>query len=248
MGVTFITGASSGIGRSLARSLAARGETIVAAARRKELLDALVAEIETGGGRALAVQCDVTQGDQVRRACAEAIKSFGPIDRLIANAGGGERASVDDFRAEPIEQMLTLNVVGAANCIEAVLPAMLARRSGHIVVMSSLAGWRGLPGAAGYSAAKAALTAMAEALRVDCRGRGVDVTVLSPGFVATRERKKPRPFEVPLDAATERMVAAILARRRSCAFPLPMVMMAGVLRCLPAWLYDLIAARLRGRS
>lgn len=246
MSVTLITGASSGIGRALALALAARGETIVALARRKDLLDALAAEIRSRGGKALAVRCDVTEPEQVRAACAAAVQSFGIIDRLIANAGGGDRTPVDHFRAESISGMLALNAGGAANCIEAVLPSMLERRSGHIVLMSSLAASRGLPGAAGYSAAKAAVTAMGEALRAELRGRGVDVTILSPGFVAAKEHKKSRPFEVPLAAATETLVKAILARRRSCAFPLPLVLIAGLLRLLPAALSDRIAMRLRG--
>jgi hypothetical protein len=245
MSVTLITGASSGIGRSLALSLAARGETIVAVARRRELLDSLVQEISAKGGRALAIACDVTDRSQVLQAAATASETMGPIDRLIANAGGGERTSVVDFHAEQIAAMLALNVVGTANCIEAVLPAMLARGRGHIVVMSSLAGFRGLPGGAGYSAAKAALTTLAEGLRADLRPKGVDVTILSPGFIRTKPEKKPRAFELSLEVATARMVSAILARRRAYAFPWPLALIARGARLLPAPLYDAVAACLR---
>jgi short-subunit dehydrogenase len=249
MSVTLITGASSGIGRSLALSLAARGEAIAAVARRRELLDTLVREITAKGGRAIALPCDVTDRSQVLQAVATASEALGPIDRLIANAGGGERTSVDDFRAEQIAAMLALNVVGTANCIEAVLPAMLARGRGHIVVMSSIAGFRGLPGAAGYSAAKAALTTLAEALRADLRPRGIDVTVLTPGFIHTKPGKKRRPFELSLEVATGRMVTAILARRRAYAFPWTLVLIARGARLLPAVLYDAVAAGLRrGKS
>jgi short-subunit dehydrogenase len=248
MSVTLITGASSGIGRSLALRLAARGEAIAAVARRRELLDTLVQEITAKGGRALALPCDVTDRDQVLTAVAAATETLGSIDRLIANAGGGERTSVEDFQAGQIAAMLTLNVVGTANCIEAVLPAMLARRGGHIVVMSSIAGFRGLPGAAGYSAAKAALTTLAEALRPDLRTRGVDVTVLTPGFIHTKPQKKSRPLELSLDAATERMVAAILARRRAYAFPWTLALIARGARLLPAPLYDAVAAGLRRKK
>lgn len=246
MAVTLVTGASSGIGRSLARRLAANGDFVVAMARRMEMLESLVAEITTAGGRALALQCDVTDRDQVVRACAEAARSAGPIDRLVANAGGGERMSVEDFRAGGVAQMLAVNVTGAANCIEAVLPSMLARGQGHIVIMGSLAAWRGIPGAAAYSAAKAAAATLAEGLRVELRPRGVDVTLLLPGFVATRERKRRRPFEVPLETATERMTGAILARKRTCAFPFPLVALATLLRWIPDWLYDRIAPRFSG--
>ncbi len=247
MAVTLVTGASSGIGRSLARRLATQGEFIIVLARRMDLLESLVAEIHAGGGRALALQCDVTDRDQVLSACAEATRSAGPIDRLVANAGGGERMPVDKFNAGGVAQMFAVNVTGTANCIEAVLPSMLVRGQGHIVIMGSLAAWRGIPGAAGYSAAKAALGTLAEGLRVDLRPRGVDVTLLLPGFVATRERKRRRPFEVPLEAATERMTTAILARKRVCAFPFPLVALATLLRWAPDWLYERLAPRFAGK-
>ena len=146
MVVTVITGASSGIGRSLARRLAARGETVVALARRRELLDSLVEEIEQNGGQAGAIACDVTDRDAVRRAFDEVERRFGTPDRLIANAGGGSKTQVEDFQASQIEALLRLNVVGVANCIEAVLPAMRERRAGHIVATGSLASYRGLVG------------------------------------------------------------------------------------------------------
>jgi len=246
MTVTVITGASSGIGRALALLLAARGETIVALARRKDLLDSLIAEIEKSGGRALAIQCDVTAGDQVRAACASAVQTFGRIDRMIANAGGGERNPADKFNADVFAGMLALNVTSAAHCIEAVLPGMLACRSGHIVLMSSLASRRGLPRATGYSAAKAAMTALGEGLRAELKPRGIDVTVLLPGFVKVRADRKPRPFEVPLPEAAERMASAIVARRKSLMFPLPLVLITGLLRLLPAGISDWIVQRVQG--
>jgi short-subunit dehydrogenase len=242
--VTLLTGASSGIGRSLARRLA--DDPLALIARRKPLLDTLVAEIEAAGGQALAVPCDVTDRAQVAAAVQAAEAGFGPIERLIANAGGGRSTDVERFAAAEIEEILRLNVVGVANCIEAVLPGMLARGRGHIVVTSSLAAWRGLPGAAAYSGAKAALTAMMESLRIDLAPHGVDVTLLSPGFVRTKPGKG-KPFQIGLEPATARMARAIRARRRSYAFPLPLVIGAGFGRLLPAPLYDRLLAR-RKRS
>jgi NADP-dependent 3-hydroxy acid dehydrogenase YdfG len=241
--VTLLTGASSGIGRSLARRLA--DDPLALLARRKGLLDTLAAEIEAAGGQALALPCDVTDRAQVAAAVAAAQARFGPIERLIANAGGGRSTDVRRFAAAEIEEILRLNVLGVANCIEAVLPGMLARRQGHIVVTSSLAAWRGLPGAASYSAAKAALTAMMESLRIDLAPHGIDVTVLAPGFVRTRSEKRRKPFQVDLEAATARMARAIRARRRSYAFPLPLVLALGFGRLLPAPLYDRLMARRR---
>jgi short-subunit dehydrogenase len=243
--VTLLTGASSGIGRSLARQLAA--DPLALVARRKPLLDTLVAEIEAAGGQALALPCDVTERAQVAAAVQAAEARFGPIERLIANAGGGRSTDVERFAAADVEEILRLNVVGVANCIEAVLPGMLARGRGHIVVTSSLAAWRGLPGAAAYSGAKAALTAMMESLRIDLAPHGIDVTVLAPGFVRTRSDKRRKPFQLDLEQATAGMARAIRARRRSYAFPLPLVIGAGFGRLLPAPLYDRLLAR-RKRS
>ena len=246
MVVTVITGASSGIGRSLAKRLAARGETVVALARRRELLESLVAEIERDGGRAGAVACDVTDPDQVRRAFEEVEDRFGPPDRLIANAGGGSKTKVEDFQASQIEALLALNVLGVANCIEAVLPAMRARRAGHIVATSSLASYRGLPRAAGYCGAKAALSAMIESLRVDLAPQGIHVTLLLPGFVRTKQQKKP--LQLELEAATARMERAIVQRKRRYAFPLSLVLAMNLARALPAPIYDRLLGGLAGKG
>ena len=250
MGVTFLTGASSGIGRSLARRLAADGDAVVAVARRKPLLDSLVAEIEKRGGRALAIECDVTDRERVHEAVAEAEATLGPIDRLVANAGGGDRTFVDDFSAAHVERVIGLNVIGAAHCIEAVLPGMLARGRGHLVAVSSLAAYRGLPTAGAYSAAKAALSNLMESLRVDLRPRGVDVTLLLPGFVrleAAKGRKKSKPLQMDLEDATARMHAAIVARRPRYAFPAPLVLALALTRLLPASIIDRLLAG-RGKA
>jgi short-subunit dehydrogenase len=246
MGVTLVTGASSGLGRQIAIRLAARGETIVAVARRREPLEALIREIEAGGGRARAIPCDVTDRQQVASAVAAVEAVDGPIERLVSCTGGGKRTTVDDFRAAQLEQMLTLNVMGTANCLEAVLPGMLRRRRGHIVAISSLAAARGLPGGAEHSAAKAALSTLLEGLRVGLKRHGVDLTVLSPGFVRGDESKKRRPLEVPIDIAAARMVKAIERRRRSYAFPLPLVLTLAALRCVPpAWADVIVGALIR---
>src|SRR5262249_28100361 len=153
MGVTFITGASSGIGRSLAQRIACTGDIVVAVARRQPLLDSLVHDIVQAGGRALAISCDITDRESVFAAVRQAEANVGSIDRLIANAGGGEPTFVETFTAAHMERVFALNVGGTAHCIEAILPGMLARRSGHIVAVSSLAAYRGMPSGAAYSAA-----------------------------------------------------------------------------------------------
>ena len=241
--MTFLTGASSGIGRSLARRLAADGDAVALVARRRDLLESLAREIEAAGGSALAIPCDVTNPTAVEAAvrCAEA--GLGPIDRLVANAGGGEPTSIEPFEAAHIERVLALNLGGTAHCIESILPGMLARGSGHIVATSSLAAYRGLPAAAAYSAAKAALTNMLESLMIDLRPRGIDVSLIFPGFVRTKARQagaaRPRrkPFQMDLEEATRRMHRAIRTRRRRYAFPLSMVLAVRLARLIPTALY-----------
>jgi len=230
---TLITGASSGIGNSLARKMAARGDAVIVLARRRPELDRLVAEIGAAGGKAAALACDVTDHDAVIAAANEAVAFFGPIERLIANAGGGKRTPADGFSGRDIEEMFRLNVVGVANCIEAVLPPMLQRGRGHIVVTGSLAGSVGLPRAAGYSASKAALRVLVDSLRSEVASRGIDVTYLAPGFVRTEERQKSRPFEMPLERATDIMADAIVRRVAYRAFPKSLAVPLALLQLLP---------------
>lgn len=241
MSMTFITGASSGIGRSLARALAADGTPVALAARRKPLLDTLVDEIVAAGGRALALECDVTDRDDVGDAVRRAEAHFGPTARLVANAGGALKSDTDGFSAAHLAAVVDLNLIGVANCVEAVLPGMLERRAGHLVAVSSLAGYRGLPGSAAYSAAKAGLTNMMESLRIDLRSRGVDVTVLLPGFVSTKPNKKAkanRPLRLELDAATRLMHRAIVQRTPYYAFPKTLVALVWLGRVMPTAIYD----------
>jgi short-subunit dehydrogenase len=245
--MTFITGASSGIGRSLARRIAFTGDIVVAVARRQPLLDSLVNEITQSGGHAMAISCDVTDRESVFAAVRQAEASVGSIDRFIANAGGGEPTFVETFTAAHMERVYALNVGGTAHCLEAILPGMLARRSGHIVAVSSLVAYRGVPSAAAYSAAKAALTNMLESLRIDLKPWGVDVTILFPGFVRTSPSQKSKPFQMDVEDATLRMCRAIVARRRCYSFPLPLALLAKSGRLLPAALYDRLLAG-RGRK
>jgi short-subunit dehydrogenase len=245
MGTTFITGASSGIGRSLARRFAADGDAVIVVARRLPLLDSLVEEIAQAGGQALAIACDVTDRTAVHDAVQKGEARFGPTTRLIANAGGAPKVRSAAFSAEEFAAVVDLNLMGVANCVEAVLPGMLARRSGHLVAVSSLAAYRGLPGAAGYSASKAALNNMMESLRIDLRSSGVDVSIIAPGFIRTKPgkpKKANRPLRLELEPATALMHRAILARKPYYAFPKTMVALVWLGRLMPASIYDRVLA------
>lgn len=251
MTVTIVTGASSGIGRCLAKQLAAKGDPVALLARRQPLLESLAEEIAADGGRALALTCDVTDADQVGTTFAEVESKLGPIDRLIANAGGGETTPIDGFRAAHIEDALAVNVMGTAICIEAVLPGMLERGSGHLVATSSPVAFRGLPTAAGYSAAKAALTNMLESLRIELRPRGIDVTLLFPGFVKTKPGGSPssrrKPFRIDAEEAARIMASAIDRRVTSLVFPPSIAALIRVAGLLPDGLYDRVLGAIAAR-
>ena len=248
MTVTIVTGASSGIGRSLARRLARRGDPVALLARRKPLLDDLAAEIAQAGGRALAIACDVTDAAQVAEAVREVEKWIGPVERLVANAGGGSPTFVDAFSADAVAACIDLNAVGTARCIEAVLPGMLARRRGHLVAVSSLAAARGLPTGAAYTAAKGALANLMESLRIDLRGRGVDVTVVAPGPVRLKQKsKKSRLASIDVEDAAARIERAIDRRAASSAFPWPVALAVRFGRLLPSAVYARVLAG-RGRK
>jgi NADP-dependent 3-hydroxy acid dehydrogenase YdfG len=184
--VLLITGASSGIGAATARQAAARYR-LVLAARRREALDDLAAELG-GPGAALAVECDVTEWDQVEALAARAIDGFGRIDAVFANAGFGATRGFLEESPEHWESMVLTNVLGPALTIRATLPHLLERGDGHYLITSSVAGRRALPGSL-YSATKFAATTIGEALRQELRGMHendkIKVTLIEPGITDT---------------------------------------------------------------
>lgn len=245
--VALVTGSSSGIGRALALRLAREGYSVGLVARREEALEAVKEEIEAGGGEARVLACDVTDPAAVHRAARACKESLGPVDLLVANAGVSEGTDVRRLVAEDVERLMRVNFLGAVYAVEAVLPGMLERERGHLVAMSSLAGFGGVPRTAAYSASKAALRVFFESLRLDLKDHPVDVTVISPGYVRASETSKyvdKRPFLVELDVAVERMYSAIAARRPSLLFPVPLASAVWVGQALPRGLYDRLAARI----
>ncbi len=242
-----VTGASSGIGAELARQLAASGVKVGLTARREAKLEALAEMIRKEGGTAAVAPADAADPEATRRACFRLAEALGPIDLLVANAGLGLTMTATDFSAEAFERMVRVNVLGASYAIEAVLPGMLQRGRGHLVGISSLAAYRGLPGTAGYCATKAALSTLLEGLRVELRGRGIAVTTVHPGFVRTpmtAGADHPQPFLMEVGPAARIILKGIAARRREVAFPLPMAAFMGFVRRLPNPLYDRLARRM----
>lgn len=177
-----ITGASEGIGAAIARSAVADGWRVVIAARRRELLDALSADLG-GPSVALPVTCDVTEWEQVEAMSAAAITAFGRIDAVVANAGFGAKRGFLNESPEFWREMILTNVYGAAITLRACIPALRDSR-GHAILMGSISG-RQVGAGSLYSSSKWAVTAMAEALRKDLHGTGVRVTLIAPGIVDT---------------------------------------------------------------
>lgn len=244
--VALVTGASSGLGRSLSLRLAREGYRVGLAARREAALETLREEIAAEGGSAVVLPCDVSRLESVRGAVRACVENLGPVDLLVANAGVSESTFADRLVAADVERLMRINFFGAVYFVEAVLPEMLARGSGHLVAVSSMAGFGGLPKTAAYSASKAALRVFFESLRHDLRAGPVDVTVISPGYVRTAMTARnahSMPFLVELEDAVDRMHSAIEARRPSLLFPLPLAAAAWIGQIFPRWFYDEIASR-----
>jgi short-subunit dehydrogenase len=171
---------------------------------------------------------------------------FGRIDVLIANAGIGATTDAANLRASEVADVINVNVLGATNSVTAVVPEMIQRRSGHLVAISSLAGYRGLPKSGAYCASKAAVSAFFESVRLDLRGTGVIVTIIHPGFIKTpltAGRHAQMPFLMELDSATRKIISAIESRRTSYAFPWQLASIVRFAMLLPNSVYDRIAAR-----
>jgi NADP-dependent 3-hydroxy acid dehydrogenase YdfG len=183
--VAIITGASSGIGRATALALAEHGACLAIAARRESALSELAKEIRKRGGQALSLPTDVTQREQVEAMVQQALSQWGRVDILLANAGEYIRSPILDLDPADLQRSFDVNYFGGVYCIKAVLPHMLARKSGHILAVTSMDGKIGLPPDAPYVSAKFALTGFLEVLRQEVSDHGIAVTNVLPGRVDT---------------------------------------------------------------
>ncbi len=245
--VAWVTGASSGIGRALALRLASDGWTVAASARRERELTALAAQAEAGPGEIVAVPLDVTQRDAVRDAVARIEADVGAVALAVLNAGSYRRDSAADFDAQAFGRHLDLNVMGAVHGLEALMPRMIERRGGRIAVVASVAGYRGLPGAAAYSASKAAVIALGEALRPELERHGVILQVVNPGFVRTplTERNDfPMPFLMEVEDAVDAFVRGLRGNRFEITFPWRFSALMKLLRILPDRLFFAVTRRM----
>jgi NADP-dependent 3-hydroxy acid dehydrogenase YdfG len=183
--IIVITGASSGMGEATARHLAQQGAKVVLGARRAERLEALVNDIKSAGGEALAVTTDVTNRADVAKLVDTAVEIFGRIDVLINNAGIMLLSPLEALKVGEWEQMIDVNIKGVLYGIAAALPHMKAQKSGHIITTASVAGHLVFPASSVYSGTKFAVRAISEGLRQEVKEYNIRTTILCPGAVKT---------------------------------------------------------------
>jgi len=209
-----VTGASSGIGRATALALAERGACVVLASRNVAELEQAASEIKSMGQEALVVPTDVTQREQVEHLVGETLRHWGRVDVLIANSGQYIRAPIAKMSLETLQQSMAVNFYSGVYSVLAVLPHMLAQKSGHIVLVSTLNGRKGVPPDAPYAAAKFALTGLGEVLRQELHGSGVHLTTVLPGRVDTPMIADLRVPRISAKIAPEKVARAILGALR----------------------------------
>lgn len=236
-GVAWITGGGSGIGRALALRLAAAGWTVAISGRRPGPL------AETAGSnpdRLHPYPLDVTDLQTVRATATRIESELGALTLVVLNAGIGQFIKLSEFNAELGARHMQVNYLGAVNGIDAILPAFRQRRAGHIVIVGSVAGYRGVPRAAVYGPTKAALINLAESLRFGLEREGIRISICNPGFVdtaMTADNRVPMPFLLNVEDAGDILYRGILKRKFEIAFPRRMVVLMKFMRCLPYLLY-----------
>jgi short-subunit dehydrogenase len=233
-----VTGASSGIGWALAVALARQGARVGAVARRGDKLAELAAQVRATGGTIATADADVSDRAALHTASRSLESELGPTDLLIANAGMSHHTGAKEMHVEKVEEILRVNFLGVVYSIEAVLPGMLERGRGHLVGISSMAAFKGLPGAAAYCASKSAVNAYLESLRIELRSKRVAVTAVCPGFVNTPiiARNPSTLFLMEPDAAANRILNALRRRPGLYRFPKRMSALMWLSKWVPDWL------------
>jgi len=262
-----ITGASSGIGEATARRLAREGMRVTLAARRRDQLERVAAAIEAEGkpippgpataGQVYVVPTDVRDRAAIHHLVEATLSRWGRIDVLINNAGLGFSQRVVDLDPERLREQVNVNLVGVIECAQAVLPAMMAQQSGHIINVASIAGLIGLPGSSVYSATKYAVNGFSDALYREVRSYGIHVTALCPGFVATNffnprskdlTEQPSRPEHLPgmmqADYVAARIAALIRHPRRRLIIPPGWGILVWIAQTFP-WIADAVLGRYR---
>jgi NAD(P)-dependent dehydrogenase (short-subunit alcohol dehydrogenase family) len=238
----WITGASSGIGRAVALQLAKAGVAVVATARRAEDLASLAAEAPAG--RIRIEPGDVVDEARMADIVARVEAGDGPIDCAILNAGIYLPFTAEEFSVEKCRRTFDVNLMGTVNGLAPLIPRMIARKGGRLVVTSSVAGYGGLPTSAAYGATKAGLFNLAASLKFDLDRHGVVIQVIAPGFVdtpATATNPFPMPFLMPVEEAAKRVVEGIRTNRFEIAFPRRFALLLKAMNLLPyGWYFPAV--------
>ena len=235
----WITGASSGLGEHVARILARQGCHVSISARSEDKLNAIAASSDNISAHPL----DVTDHEACKKVVSDIEAAHGPIDLCVFSAGAWFPGKITKMQVDNFEKTLNVNLMGVVRCLDAVMPGMLERGSGHISWVASVAGYGGLPNAASYGSSKAALIHMAESARPELERRGLTLSVINPGFVKTdmtADNDFPMPFLMEVEDAAEKMVDGLKAEKFEIAFPWQLVTILKVLNLLPYWLYHWI--------
>lgn len=244
-----ITGASSGLGAALARACAAPGVRLGLAGREVDRLEAVARECREAGAEAVPQRLDVTDGPAVAAWVAEA-EAIRPLDLVIANAGISAGTGDGAEGPEQTRRIFAVNVDGVLNTVLPTIEAMRPRRSGQIAIVSSVAGFRGFPGAPAYCASKAAVKSWGEGLRGWLAGEGVGVSVILPGFIATpmtAVNRFPMPFLMPAERAAGIILRGLARDQGRISFPWPTAFAAWAAGALPDALIGRLTRRLPGK-
>jgi short-subunit dehydrogenase len=231
-----ITGATSGIGKELARHYARHGTTLGLIGRRLVLLDQVAHQCQERDAQVISEAVDVCDATAMRHYAERFVEQAGGIDVVVANAGIGAPDRVTSGDAAYHTRLFEVNVIGLLNTLLPFIPQMLQQRQGQLVAISSVAGFRAIPGSTTYAATKAAVRTLMEGYGWALRPHGISVTTINPGFVATAltaENAFPMPFLQPADVAARKIARAIARRRRVYTFPWPMAVVARLLPCIP---------------
>src|SRR5678809_1086734 len=180
MQVIAITGASAGIGRATALRMAREGAAVAICARRADRLDAIAAEIVAAGGQALSMTADVTRVEDMDLFVARTVERFGHLDVMMCNAGFGIAGAIDDIAPDQMRKIMDVNYTGTYHATRAALPLFRRQGSGHVIIVSSIVGKRGVPYMGAYSATKFAQVGLAECLRSEVAGTGIHVSIVYP--------------------------------------------------------------------
>jgi NAD(P)-dependent dehydrogenase (short-subunit alcohol dehydrogenase family) len=248
--IVLITGAGSGIGRELARTLAREGYAIAALDVCEEGLRSLADELQERQQRIAWARADVIDPPGLQQAVRALEDQLGPIDVLVANAGIGTETSGLNYNIEVMNRVLNVNLLGVSNSIGAVLPGMIQRKSGHLVAISSIASYRGLPKMLAYCASKAGVNAIMDGLRVELAPHGIHVTTVCPGWIRTALTDQiagKLDHIMDADVAATEIAYAIRNKLTFYTFPGRMRWSLRLLIALPRPMQDWYISRLMGR-